>query len=280
MRTVLSISIVLALGYGALLLLVYAFQDRLIYFPFHGLATTPRALGLDYEDVRLTTEDGVRLHAWFVPAPAARATVLHLHGNGGNISHRLDRIAAFRELGLNAFLIDYRGYGLSEGRPSEDGTYRDAAAAWHYLTEARGVADASIVIHGESLGGAVASWLAARTHPAALIVESSFTSAVDLGAEVYPWLPVRRLARFRYPTAAYLARVRAPTLIVHSRDDEIVPFRHGEALYAAAAEPKRLLAIGGDHNAGYLLSRAEYLAGVDAFLAEALGRMREQVLHR
>jgi len=279
-KTVLSILVVLALGYGALLLLVYAFQDRLVYFPFRELAATPRALGLDYEDVRLTTEDGVRLHAWLVPAPAARATVLHLHGNGGNISHRLDRIALFRELGLNAFLVDYRGYGLSEGRPSEEGTYRDALAAWRYLTEERGVSDASIVIHGESLGGAVASWLAARTRPAALIVESSFTSAVDLGAEVYPWLPVRRLARFRYPTAAHLARVRTPVLIVHSRDDEIVPFRHGEVLHAAAAEPKRLLVIRGDHNAGYLRSRAEYLAGIDAFLNETLGRMRERVLRR
>lgn len=258
----------IALAYGLILLLVYVFQDRLVYFPTSTLVAAPRAIGLDYEDVWVTTEDGVRLHGWFVPAPAARATVLHLHGNGGNISHRLERIALFRRLGLAVFLIDYRGYGRSDGRPSEEGTHRDAQSAWRYLTETRGLAPSSIIIHGESLGGAVAARLAAETAPLALIVESSFTSAVNLGAEVYPWLPVRWLSRYRYPTAEYLARVRAPVLIVHSREDEIVPFRHGAALYAAAPEPKQLLEIRGGHNDGLLLSREPYVAGLDRFLRE------------
>lgn len=261
---------VLAGAYGLLLLLLYAFQDRLLYFPIRELAATPRALGLDYEDVHIVTEDGVRLHGWFVPAPAPRATVLHLHGNGGNISHRLERVALFQRLGLDALLIDYRGYGQSEGKPGEQGTYRDALAAWRYLTETRGAASTAVIVHGESLGGAIAAWLAARTNPAALVLESSFTSAAALGAEVYPWLPVRLLARHRYPTEAHLAAVRAPVLVIHSRGDDIVPFAHGEALYAAAAEPKRLLEIRGDHNAGFLVSRAQYLAGYQAFLDRAL----------
>lgn len=260
----------IAFGYGLLLLLLYVFQERLVYFPTRDLMATPGALGFDYEDVWLTTEDGVRLHGWFVPAPAARAVVLHFHGNGGNISHRLERIALFRRLGLDAFLISYRGYGESEGRPSEAGTYRDARAAWRYLTETRGTDPANIVLHGESLGGAVASWLAAQTTPGALIVESSFTSAAKLGGEVYPWLPVRWLARYTYPTEEYLARIRTPVLVIHSRADEIIPFHHGQQLYAAAHDPKRFLEIGGGHNDPLSAKGARYLTGTDAFLRAAL----------
>ena len=266
----------IALAYGLLLVLLYLYQDRLVYFPLRALDATPGALGLAYQDVHLTTEDGVRLHGWFVPAPDARATVLHLHGNGGNISRRLERLAAFQRLGLDALLIDYRGYGQSAGRPNEQGTYRDALAAWRYLTGNRGLAPESIVIHGESLGGAIAAWLAARTEPGALVLESAFTSAVELGAAAYPWLPVRLLARHRYPTRTHLGRVRAPVLVIHSRDDDIVPFAHGEALYAAAPAPKRFLEIGGDHNAGFLSSRERYLADYDAFLTSVLGEARSR----
>jgi uncharacterized protein len=235
------------------------------------LDATPRTIGFDYEDVHITTEDGVKLHGWFVPAPSARATVLHFHGNGGNISHRLEYIALFRQLGLNAVLIDYRGYGQSEGRTTEAGTYRDARAAWRYLTETRGLAPANIIVHGESLGGAVASRLAAETAPAGLIVESSFTSAVNLGAEVYRWLPVRWLARYTYPTMEYLRRVRVPVLVVHSRDDEIIPFHHGQALYAAAQAPKRFIEVRGGHNDGVSARGGQYIAGFRAFLLLALG---------
>lgn len=266
MKGIWSVIAAIVFAYAAILLLMYAMQDRLVYFPMRELAATPRAIGLDYEDVRLVAEDGVRLHGWFVPALAARATVLHFHGNAGNISHRLERLALFRKLGLNVFLIDYRGYGQSEGRPSEQGTYRDARAAWGYLTAARGLAPATVVLHGESLGGAVAAWLAARTSPGALIVESNFTSAANLGAEVYPWLPVRWLARYRYPTIEYLPRVRAPVLVVHSRADEIVPFHHAEQLFATAPGPKQLLEIRGGHNDGLWANDAQYLAGIDAFL--------------
>jgi len=266
MKGVLTAVYTIAVVYGLILLFVYAMQDRLVYFPTRPLDATPRTIGLDYEDAAVTTEDGLRLHGWFVPAPGARATVLHFHGNGGNISHRLDYIELFRRLGLNTFLIDYRGYGQSEGRPSEQGTYRDALAAWRYLTEARGLAPNTIILHGESLGGAVASWLAVRTAPRALIVESSFTSAVDLGAEVYPWLPVRWIARYCYPTSAHLAQVRAPVLIVHSRNDEIIPFHHGQRLYAAAPTPKQFIEANGGHNDGLRARGAQYLRGIEMFL--------------
>lgn len=263
-----------ALVCGVLVLLVYTLQDRLVYFPARELEATPRALGVDYEDVWLTTEDGVRLHGWFVASPAARATVLFFHGNGGNISHRLGRIVVFRRLGLNMLLVDYRGYGGSHGRPSEQGTYRDARAAWRYLTETREFGPGTIILYGESLGGAVATHLAAAQTPGAVIVESGFSSMVDLGAEVYPWLPVRWISRYTYPSARNLARVHAPVLIIHSRDDEIVPFHHGEALLAAAHEPKTFLEIRGGHNDGMFVSDAQYVRGLEDFLRSVLPQKR------
>lgn len=271
MRRVGSALAAVALIYIVVLLLAYALQDRLIYFPTRSLDATPRVIGLAYEDVWLTTEDGVRLHGWYVPLANARATVLHFHGNGGNISHRIERIAIFRELGLEVFLFDYRGYGRSNGRPSEYGMYRDARAAWDYLVRTRGLPSARVVLHGESLGGGVASWLAAQETPGALIIESSFTSAVDVGAEAYRWLPVRRLARHVYPTEKHLTHNRAPVLIVHSEQDEIIPYRHAQRLYAVAREPKRLATLRGDHNRGFLLNRSEYIAGLADFLHFALG---------
>lgn len=263
-----SLLALLALGYAAIGLLVWAAQERLVYFPVRELAATPSAVGLAYEDVALSAEDGVALHGWFVPAAAPRATVLFLHGNGGNVSHRLEKLAIFGRLRLNVLIVDYRGYGKSAGTVGEEGTYRDARAAWRHLTQARKLAPEAIVIYGESLGGAVATRLAAEQQPRALIVESSFTSIPELGAELYPWLPVRWLSRIRYDSRAAIAGVHAPVLVIHSRGDDIIPFRHGEALFAAANEPKQLLEIRGDHNAGFLTSGAQYVEGIDAFLRE------------
>lgn len=275
-KRMLTFLVTIALAYGVLVLLIYAIQDRLVYFPVRDLAATPRTIGAAYEDAWLTTEDGVRIHGWFVPVHGARATVLHLHGNGGNISHRLERIAIFRALGFNIFLIDYRGYGKSEGRPSEEGTYLDARAGWHYLVDKRGLAPSDIILHGESLGGGVATELATEQTPAALIVESSFSSMVTLGSELYPWLPVRWVSRYTYPSQENLARVRAPLLVIHSRDDEIIPFHHAQALFAAAADPKQLLEIRGDHNGGFVLDRDAYVRGLGEFLQRALERPKEQ----
>ena len=172
----------------------------------------------------------------------------------------------FRRAGFDAFLIDYRGYGQSEGTPSEEGTYHDAAGAWRYLTEQRGIAPDRIVIAGRSLGGAVAAWLAERHSPRALVLESTFTSVPDLASELYPWLPVRWLARFQYNTAARLPSVQSPVLILHSRADEIIPFGHGQRLWQAANEPKVLVEIQGAHNEGYTLSEREYAAALRRFL--------------
>jgi fermentation-respiration switch protein FrsA (DUF1100 family) len=261
-----SVLFIAVAAYLGLALLLYTLQERFVFLPTRDMGETPEVLGLAYQDVRFPASDGIVLDAWFVPGNASAPTVLFFHGNAGNISHRLDSLAVFHRLGLNTLIVDYRGYGRSQGRPSEAGTYRDAEAAWRYLRTARGLVPRDIVLFGRSLGAAVATRLATEVHPAALIIESTFTSVPDLAAKLYPFLPGRLLARIRYDTKARIAHVDCPVLIVHSRDDEMIPFEQAERLYAAAREPKRLLALHGRHNDAFLTSAAEYRRGLTAFL--------------
>jgi hypothetical protein len=273
MRMIASL-IAMAIGCYVLLgVVLYSMQERMVFLarlPGRALEATPRHAGFDYVDVNLETADGVSLHGWYVYARNSRGTVLFLHGNAGNISHRLDSIAIFHELGLNTFIIDYRGYGQSEGKPGEAGTYQDAEAAWQYLVTERGEDPASIIIFGRSIGGGVAAWLATQHIPAALIVESSFTSAVEMAARLYPFMPVRLITRLRYPVIDFVSRITCPVLIVHSRDDEIIPFAMGEALYEAAPAPKAFLELAGDHNNAFLLSRDRYREKLAKFAADHL----------
>jgi uncharacterized protein len=238
----------------------------MMFLPTGTLVTTPSAHGMDYEDVHFTADDGVGLHGWFVPAPEARGVLLFFHGNAGNISHRMDSIRIFRDIGLSVFIIDYRGYGRSEGRPSEEGMYRDAVAAWRHLRESRDVPAQEIVVFGRSLGAAVAADLAARKQPGAVILESAFTSAADLGREVYPWLPVRTLLRHHYDVLSVLPDVSSPLLIAHSREDEIVSFDHALRLLEVAHEAVELLEMRGGHNDGFLRTGSGYVHGIEQFL--------------
>lgn len=273
MRGFFTLLIAAASIYVLLALMLFLFQDRMVFLsnlPGRALTANPRDAGFDYEDVTLETSDGLKLHGWYVPAAQARGVVLFLHGNAGNISHRLDSIAIFRELGLDTLIIDYRGYGQSQGKPSEQGTYLDADAAWHYLVSNRGVAADEIIVFGRSLGGAVAAWLANQYRPAALIIESSFSSALDMAHKLYPFMPVRLITRLDYPVKLYVSRLHCPLLVIHSRDDEIIPFTMAEAIYNSAAEPKSLLEIWGDHNNGFLLSGDRYLSGLNEFIQENL----------
>jgi hypothetical protein len=271
---------VLLAGAVAILGGMWLFQERLVYFPSRGLDATPADLGLAFREVRFAAADGMALHGWYVPCERARGTVLFFHGNAGNISHRLETLRLAQGLGLNIFIIDYRGYGQSDGRPTEAGTYADAQGAWNWLRAETGEAPGRIVVWGRSLGGAVAAHLVAhlcmeRTEPpAALILESTFTSLPDMGAVAYPFLPVRLIARMRYPVAEDLARVRCPVLVAHSPQDEIVPYRFGERLYVVASEPKRFLRLRGDHNNGWLATGREYVLAVDGFLQDSLGSYR------
>lgn len=258
-----------------LLLYLYFFQANLLYLPqipSAEILATPDTIGLAYEEVTIVTEDGVPLDAWFLPVDQARGVLLFFHGNAGNISHRLDSLKVFNELGLATLIFDYRGYGRSRGVPSEEGTYRDAEAVWRYITEQRHTQPKDTVFFGRSLGAAIAAYLATQHTPGALIIESGFTSVPDMAAEAYPFFPARRLARFRYDTEAYLDSVSCPVLIVHSRDDEIVPFAHGRRLFAVANEPKQLVEMRGGHNEGFLVSGQTYMDGLDGFLKAHLGR--------
>jgi uncharacterized protein len=255
------------LTYGALTLLLFTLQESMVFLPTGSVAVTPAQRGLEYEDLRLHSTDGVQLQAWYVPAPDPVApVVLFFHGNAGNISHRLDTLVLLHDLGLSTLILDYRGYGNSSGRPSEQGLYDDALAAWRYLVEERKIPPARIVLHGRSLGAAVAGWLAARERPAALVLESAFLSVPELGAHHYRWLPVRLLARIHFPLHEYVRTLQVPVLVVHSPDDEIAPFAHGLALYAAAPKPRAFLEIRGGHNEGFLLSGAHYREGLRAFM--------------
>jgi fermentation-respiration switch protein FrsA (DUF1100 family) len=265
--------LLLAVGaYLAFVLALYLAQGRLVYLPevpSRELAATPERLGLAFEELNLITADEVRIHGWFVPAEDARGVVLFAHGNAGNISHRLDSIEVFNQLGLDVLAFDYRGYGNSAGKPSEAGTYRDIEAAWRELVERRGIAPSRIVLFGRSLGAAVASWMAARQQPAGLIVESAFTSLPDLAGELYPFVPVRLLMRFDYSTQRHIDLVQAPILIIHSRHDEVVPFAHAERLLRG--ERRVLLEIEGGHNDGFLRSVGRYRSELDRFLDRVLG---------
>jgi len=260
--------LVVAACYGLLVVVVYFMQGRMLYLsgvPGRTLTMTPTNVGMDYQDVSIETTDGVTLHGWFITGRSSQV-LLFFHGNAGNISHRLDSIRLFQDLGLSVLIIDYRGYGQSEGRTTERGIYRDADAAWRYLIEDRGIVASDIVIFGRSLGASVASRLAAQQQPLALIVESSFTSVPDIAQHLYPWLPARWLSRLSHATRDYVRDVRCPVLVVHSRDDEIIPFHHGEAIYASANEPRTLLALRGTHNDAFLRDERTYIEGVRTFL--------------
>lgn len=241
--------------------------ERFIYYPRPEEHGTPADAGMAYEEVLLKTSDGVALRAWYVPpAEEAGPVLLHCHGNAGNITDRVPLLAMLRGEGLGVMIFDYRGYGRSEGSPDEQGTYRDAMAAWTFLTAHKAIPPERIVLHGQSLGGGVASWLARQTRPAGLILDSTFTSLTDRGQEMFPLLPARLLIGERYPTRQRLAAIDCPVLVVHSRGDSVIPFSHGQSLFAAAKNPaKQFLEISGDHNSGPFLSRDTYAKGLSAF---------------
>ena len=260
--------LVVVAGYCLLVAVVYLMQGRMLYLsnvPGRALAMTPADAGFEYHDVAIETSDGVTLHGWFIAGQSSRV-LLFFHGNAGNISHRLDSIGQFRALGLSVLIIDYRGYGQSAGRTTESGIYRDAAAAWRYLTDDRGIVASDIIVFGRSLGASVASHLAARRQPLALIVESAFTSVPDIAQDLYPWLPARWLSRLRHATREHVRDVRCPVLVIHSRDDEIIPFQHGESIFASANEPRTLLQLRGTHNDGFLYDERTYMNGLRTFL--------------
>lgn len=270
LRLVLSAGVALLLGYAALCLLVYWRQATLVYFPEPSIRVDPSDVGLTFRDLELTTADGERLHAWAIPPVDPGAPwVLFSHGNGGNMSHRLERALILHRIGVGVLFYDYRGYGRSTGIPSEEGLGRDAEAAWGWLAGEEKVPPGRIVLMGESLGGGVTTSLAARHRPAGMILESTFTSAADLGAELYPWLPVRLLSRHRYPSRDRLADMDFPKLFMHSPQDDVIPYHHGRDLFEAAPEPKEFADLAGGHNASTAAQGPTYVTTVSDFLRRA-----------
>jgi fermentation-respiration switch protein FrsA (DUF1100 family) len=253
-----SIAVVLFIAYWGLGLVLYFMQPTFLYSPVQEVTYAPGELGLDFESVVFKTSDGLRLTGWYIPAENAELTVLFCHGNGGNMMHCLDSINILYNLGLNCFIFDYRGYGNSDGKPGEEGTYLDARAAYKWLTEEKEISPDDIIVFGRSLGGSIATQLASKVKMWALIIESAFTSYVDIGRKFYPYMPVRWFARFSYRTIDCIKDVHCPVMIIHSRNDETIPFEFGLELYEAANEPKEFVEIFGSHNDGFLVSSEIY----------------------
>jgi uncharacterized protein len=244
---------------GLLVVLLMIFEGKLIYFPARdGVGASPG------EEVWLTAADGVKIHGWYLPHPQAKATILHLHGNAGNLEDRRDLVKSMRELRANVMAIDFRGYGKSDGSPDEAGLYADSRAAYDWLLT-KTTAD-KIVVHGESLGGGPACELASTVPCGGLVVQSAFTSAPDMAPRVLPWFP-KFLVRTQYDNRAKVARITCRKLFIHSKRDEIVPFDMGEALYAAAAEPKECEWFsGGGHNDLTISYPQKYYSRLEKFL--------------
>ncbi len=240
---------IFVVAYLLVLGLMMAMEDSLIYFPAvypDGMWNPP---GLKFEDAWFEAADGTKLHGWYVPAANPRAVVLFAHGNAGNLSHRIDFLEILNRLRVSVLIFDYRGYGRSEGSPSEAGVLQDARAARRWLAERANVAESQIVLLGESLGGGVMVDLAAADGARALVLQNTFTSLPDVARFHYPWLPVSMLMRTRFDSLSKIGRYRGPLLQFHGDADTIIPFALAQRLHAAANEPKQLTVIpGGDHN--------------------------------
>lgn len=264
--------ILLFLGatYAGILVLLHFLQPHFIYFPQRKIIANPGDIGLHYEKIFFEALDGVRLSGWFVPHVANRAVILFCHGNGGNISSLIESVRTLHKLGLSTFVFDYRGFGESQGKTTEPGTYADIEGAWNYLIYQRGIKPYEIIVLGRSLGGAIAAWLVQKYTPKALILESTFTSAYDVAAQSYPFLPLKLFMKFHYNTIDYLKKAKCPVLIIHSHNDELIPFRHGKKLFEAANNPKEFLEIKGPHSDGVLISAKIYSEGLDRFIDKQL----------
>jgi len=264
--------IVIAIAaYAAVCLCVGMLQTKLIYFPSQEYDWTPADVALIFEDLTLITRDGVAIAAWYIPHPEAKGTILFCHGNAGNMSHRVGDAKVLHDLGYNFLIFDYRGFGRSAGSPDEAGTYLDAQAAWDYLTKTRGEDPQRVILFGRSLGGAVAIHLAsglADGGPAALVVESTFTSLVDVARLHYPFLPVNWLLTNRYNSISRIGRVFCPKLFIHGTDDELIPIEIGRRLFDAAPQPKLFMETPGGHNSSGFTYTSEYTDRFAEFLEQ------------
>lgn len=280
MRIIVALFALAAAGYLSAAVYVKVNETSLVYHPGERTVLPPDStLGIAPRMVKFASADGTKLVGWLVFAAgsdsASGAWLLDCHGNAGNISsYGRPRWAAWmRQQGMNVFQFDYRGFGESAGSPSENGLYSDAEAAYHYLTDSLGVAPERLVIYGHSLGSGVATYLASKVRAAGLIVEGAFTAASDRGQELYPWLPVRLLSSNDFDSIGRIRGIVAPKLFIHATDDEIIPYAHGQRLYAAAVTPKSFLTVTGGHEHAFEVDRTRYYAAIRAFADTVTGRL-------
>jgi fermentation-respiration switch protein FrsA (DUF1100 family) len=261
---------VAALGAGSYLgviLVLLAFENSLVYYPIKASEEWQSPPADAVEDVALTSTDGTPIHAWWWPSARSSAAVLYCHGNAGNLSGRGPTLAGFHEiLGVSVLIFDYPGYGKSGGRPSEQGCYQAADAAYDWLVHSAHIDPNEIIICGDSLGGGVAVDLASRKKHRALVLVKTFTSLPDVARRLYPWLPVRWLMRNRFDNLGKIDRCRQPVLVAHGPEDQLVPFVLGERLFAAANEPKKFVNL--EHGAHNDPLPLEFFQQLQSFLAE------------
>lgn len=257
-------------AYVLVLLLLRVFEDHFLFFP-----NTPNRLEGDWhprtlpvQDIQLAAVDGTKLHAWWIPSPQATYTFLAFHGNAANITNRIPIYEFLRALPVNVLALEYRGYGRSEGSPTESGIYKDADASYDYLTREQNISPQTIVAFGQSLGTAVASKLAARKQVAAIVLEAPFPSASAVSRKLFWFFPgIQYLLKGQLDTAARLKQVTAPILIVHCKQDPVIPFELGQAVYNGANSPKQFVAIDNScHEEASLFATGQYRTALLKFL--------------
>ncbi len=252
-----------------ILLTVYIkyLENRGIFYPAKNIEATPDQINLSFEDIYIDTKDKFKINAWFIPNTNAKYTLIFCHGNAGNIGDRLDKIGLLHGLGMNIFIIDYRGFGRSQGRVSEDSIYLDAKATYDYLLNSRKIKREHIILYGESIGSAVVIDLAAKEKIGGLIVEGAFSKGRDMAKKIYPFLPALLFSN-KFDSLEKIKKVNAPKLFIHSENDEMIPLGLAEKLYHAAHQPKRFVKIRGTHNTAFLDSQPVFLAAIGAFIKE------------
>jgi fermentation-respiration switch protein FrsA (DUF1100 family) len=259
--------------------LLIACERKILYHPYkypQGIWDSS-SFDIKVEDVFFQAQDGTKLHGWYIPSSNAQATLLWFHGNAGNLTHRVENIQQLQPLNLNIFIFDYRGYGKSDGEPSEEGIYSDSQAAYDVLIGEKNIDPKSLFLFGRSLGGICAVEVAANNPSAGLILESVFTSARDMAERMFPFLPVGWAIRSKLDAISKVPHLTLPKLFLHGTEDEVVPYEQGRKLYSAAATPKEFYAIeGAGHNDTYIMGGAAYFGALNRFITGTLQEKKNQ----
>ncbi|MCH8556354.1 MAG: alpha/beta hydrolase [Balneolia bacterium] len=267
--SIFTIAGTLAVIYVVTGFLLFLVQDKILFLPSSDIRATPGNAGMEYEEHFFPSSNGYILHGWFVPANSGEdaITILFSHGNAGNISGRVNLISLYRNLGFNVFIYDYQGYGLSEGRPSEENILQDGLAAWDFLVDEIGLIPDKILPVGRSMGGPVAAFIASERNASALVIESTFTNVPDVARHTYYIYPVDLLARIHLPTIDFVSSFEGPVMVAHSREDRLIPYELGRQLYYAAGSERVWLELSGGHNEGYIATGAAYTEAYTSFIS-------------